>query len=192
MAVWSGSTRANRMMALCQRGFHRADAAEYRLCLRMNRACQWPGVRRMFAVISRLGDGVFWYTLMLFLPVAYGEAGLYPGLRMALVGVIGLLLYKYLKSRLVRERPYITLAGVVAGTRALDRYSFPSGHTLHAVSFTVLAVYSFPALAWLCIPFAALVAASRVVLGLHYPSDVLAGAGIGAGLAVASIKLLPL
>jgi undecaprenyl-diphosphatase len=111
---------------------------------------------------------------------------------MALVGVVGLLLYKYLKTRLTRERPYITLAGVVAGTPALDRYSFPSGHTLHAVSFTVLACYSFPALAWLCIPFAALVAASRVVLGLHYPSDVLAGAGIGAGLAVASIRFLPL
>jgi undecaprenyl-diphosphatase len=63
---------------------------------------------------------------------------------------------------------------------------------LHAASFTVLACVSFPELAWLCVPFAALVAASRVVLGLHYPTDVLAGAGIGAGLAVASIKLLPL
>lgn len=182
--AWSGS----RVMAW----FNRADAAEYRLCLRMNRACLLPGVRRAFAVISRLGDGVFWYSLMLFLPAAYGEAGLYPALRMALVGVIGLLLYKYLKSRLTRERPYITLAGVVAGTPALDRYSFPSGHTLHAVGFTVLACSSFPVLAWLCVPFAVLVATSRVVLGLHYPSDVLAGAGIGAGLAIAGIKLLPL
>lgn len=184
----SRSPRANRLMAW----FHRADAAEYRLCLRMNRTCQIRGVRRMFAILSRLGDGVFWYTLMLFLPVAYGETGLYPALRMALVGVIGLLLYKYLKTRLTRERPYITLAGVVAGTPALDRYSFPSGHTLHAVSFTVLACYSFPALAWLCVPFSILVAASRIVLGLHYPSDVLAGASIGAGLAVTSIYLLPL
>ncbi len=186
--AWSGSGSANRAMAW----FHRADAAEYQLCLRMNSACRLPGVRRLFAIISRLGNGVFWYTLMLLLPAAYGEAGLYPALRMALVGVIGLLLYKYLKSRLTRERPYITLDGIVAGTPALDRYSFPSGHTLHAVSFTVLVCYSFPALAWLCIPFAVLVAASRVVLGLHYPTDVLAGAGIGASLAIASIKLLPL
>lgn len=186
--VMSRSPRTHRLMGW----FHRADAAEYQLCLRMNRTCRIRGVRRMFASISRLGDGVFWYTLMVFLPVTYGETGLYPALRMALVGGVGLLLYKYLKTRLTRERPYITLAGVVAGTPALDRYSFPSGHTLHAVSFTVLACYSFPALAWLCIPFAALVAASRVVLGLHYPSDVLAGAGIGAGLALVSIKVLPL
>jgi len=182
------SVRESRLMAW----FHRADAAEYRLCLQMNRACRLPGVRRLFAIISRLGDGVFWYTLLVFLPVAYGEAGLYPALRMALVGVVGLLLYKYLKTRLTRERPYITLAGVVAGTPALDRYSFPSGHTLHAVSFTVLACYSFPALAWLCVPFAVLVAASRVVLGLHYPTDVLAGAGIGGALAFTGLKLLPL
>lgn len=188
MAIWSGFVREQRVMAW----FHRADAAEYRLCLRMNRACRLPGIRRLFASISRLGNGVFWYTLMVFLPAAFGEAGLYPALRMALVGTIGLLLYKYLKSRLTRERPYITLDGVIAGTTVLDRYSFPSGHTLHAVSFTILACYSFPILVWLCIPFAVLVAASRVVLGLHYPTDVLAGAGIGASLAWASINLLPI
>jgi undecaprenyl-diphosphatase len=79
-----------------------------------------------------------------------------------------------------------------SGTRALDRYSFPSGHTLHAVSFTILAVHSFPELAWLLVPFAALIAASRVVLGLHYPSDVAAGALIGAALATLSMVLVPL
>jgi undecaprenyl-diphosphatase len=93
---------------------------------------------------------------------------------------------------LVRERPYISLAGVVPGTKALDRYSFPSGHTLHAASFTILAVSSFPQLAWLLVPFAALIAASRVVLGLHYPSDVAAGALIGAGLALLSLVLAAL
>jgi undecaprenyl-diphosphatase len=188
MAIGTESSPVTAAMAW----FHRADAAEYRLCLRLNGACRVPGVRRMFSIISRLGDGVFWYTLMLFLPVAYGEAGLYPALRMALVGAVGLMLYKYLKSRLIRERPYITLAGVEAGTKALDRYSFPSGHTLHAVSFTVVACSSFPALAWLCVPFATLVAASRVVLGLHYPTDVLAGAAIGGALASAVLVLLPL
>jgi len=92
----------------------------------------------------------------------------------------------------VRERPYISLAGIVPGTKALDRYSFPSGHTLHAVSFTTLIVDSFPELSWLCVPFAILVAMSRVVLGLHYPSDVVAGALIGASLAVGSLLAMPI
>jgi undecaprenyl-diphosphatase len=42
----------------------------------------------------------------------------------------------------------------------------------------------FPELGWVLWPLAALIAASRVVLGLHYPSDVVAGAGIGATLAL--------
>jgi undecaprenyl-diphosphatase len=42
---------------------------------------------------------------------------------------------------------------------------------------------------WILLPLAALIAASRVVLGLHYPSDVLAGAALGAGLAAAGLAL---
>jgi undecaprenyl-diphosphatase len=171
--------------------FRRVDAFEHAWCLRLNRGCNVRLVRGLFSTVSRLGDGIFWYTLILLLPVVFGEAGLMPALRMAIVGGSGLALYKYLKSRLVRERPYISLAGIVAGTKALDRYSFPSGHTLHAVSFTVLATASFPELALLLIPFAILVAMSRVVLGLHYPSDVLAGAAIGAGLAGLSMIAMP-
>jgi undecaprenyl-diphosphatase len=171
--------------------FRRVDAIEHAWCLRLNRGCSQPAVRDIFAAISKLGDGGFWYGLIVLLPVVYGETALYPAVRMATVGAVGVALYKYLKSRLVRERPYISLAGITPGTRALDRYSFPSGHTLHAVSFTTLAVTSFPELAWLLVPFAALIAASRVVLGLHYPSDVAAGAIIGAALAVLSMLLMP-
>ena len=170
----------------------KVTAMEHAWCLRLNRGCSRRAVREIFSAISKLGDGSFWYALILLLPVIYGEDALYPAARMAVVGVTGVGLYKYLKSRLVRERPYIALAGIVPGTHALDRYSFPSGHTLHAVSFTILAVRSFPELAWLLVPFAALIAASRVVLGLHYPSDVAAGAIIGAALAILSMVLVPL
>jgi undecaprenyl-diphosphatase len=172
--------------------FRRVDAFEHAWCLRMNRGCNSRLIKSAFSAVSRLGDGIFWYALILMLPIVYGDRGLMPALRMAIVGFVGLTLYKYLKSRLVRERPYISLAGIVAGTKALDRYSFPSGHTLHAMSFTVLSVTSFPELGLLLIPFASLVAASRVVLGLHYPSDVLAGAAIGAGLAGLSMCLMPI
>lgn len=173
--------------------FRRVDAFEYAWCLRLNRGCQQRRlVRDIFSAVSKLGDGVFWYALILLLPAFFGPEAILAAVRMAIVGVLGVLLYKYLKSRLVRERPYISLAGIVAGTPALDRYSFPSGHTLHAVSFTILAVASFPQLAWLLVPFATLVAASRVVLGLHYPTDVAAGAVIGTALALLSMVLFPI
>jgi undecaprenyl-diphosphatase len=165
----------------------RCDLAELHWCLRINRWARHAGVRRLFAAVSRLGDGVFWYALMLMLPAVYGTAGLIPALQMLITGVLGVLTYKWLKRLLVRDRPYIAHSAVHCATRPLDRYSFPSGHTLHAVAFTVIATHYFPELAWLLIPFAALVALSRVVLGLHYPTDVAAGGMIGLVLAVASL-----
>ena len=95
------------------------------------------------------------------------------------IRIIGVALYKLLKQTLVRERPFITHSGISLHGAPLDRYSFPSGHTLHAVAFTWQAVGHFPQLGWVLVPFATLVAASRVVLGLHYPTDVLVGAAIG-------------
>ena len=169
--------------------FGRVDLFEQAVCQRLNRGCQRVWVRSLFRVVSRLGDGVFWYSLMLALPCLWGEAGLKASLVMAVTGAVGLLLYKSLKHHLVRERPYIRFVGIEAAMAPLDRYSFPSGHTLHAVAFTVVATYYFPMLAWLLVPMAVLVAISRVVLGLHYPTDVLAGALLGALLAVSAIFL---
>ena len=102
---------------------------------------------------------------------------------MACAALAGLAIYRFLKERFVRERPHVSSPDIRAAAPALDRYSFPSGHTLHAVSFTWLATEQFPELAWILLPFASLVAMSRVILGLHYPTDVLVGGAIGWGVA---------
>lgn len=161
----------------------RFDAAEYGLCRRLNRGASFALPRRVFQIASRLGDGLIWYALILALPLMFGRAAVKPSIVMALTGALGVLVYALLKRVFVRERPFITHAAIDRGAAPLDRYSFPSGHTLHAVSFTWQACAHFPELAWVLVPLAALIAGSRVVLGLHYPSDVLAGAAIGAALA---------
>jgi undecaprenyl-diphosphatase len=167
----------------------RLDALEARFLKPCNSAGRHAPVRGYFAAVSRLGDGVAWYTLLALLPIFGGLAAFHASLHMAATALAGVVIYKLLKSRLVRERPFIGLAGVTALTAPLDRYSFPSGHTLHAVMFTVMLAHYVPALLWLVVPFALSVALSRVVLGLHYPTDVAAGALLGWTLAEASLLL---
>ncbi len=170
--------------------FLRVDLAERRLCLAATAVARRRALRQIFRTVSRLGDGVAWYLVMAAMPLLLGRAGLLVAAQMGLTGIAGLVLYKQLKGRLVRERPYIGLVGIECAMAPLDRYSFPSGHTLHAVCFTMLAVAHVPQLALVLVPFASLVAMSRVVLGLHYPTDVLAGAALGALLATCSLAIL--
>jgi len=169
--------------------FRRFDTAELGLCLKFNRWARQNSVRRFFAAISRLGDGVLWYSLILTMTLLYGISGGRLCLQFSITGVLGVLLYKSIKQRWVRERPFISHLGISAGVAPLDRYSFPSGHTLHAVCFATLFTSYLPFMGWLVIPFATLVALSRVVLGMHYPTDVLAGGALGALLAWVSINL---
>jgi undecaprenyl-diphosphatase len=158
-------------------------------CVRLNRASGVPWVRALLRAVSRLGDGAFWYVLMGAILLADGPSAAGPVLRMAVVGALGLGLYRWLKKRTSRPRPYQVRAAIRLGADPLDQFSFPSGHTLHAVAFSVLMTAYHPPLAWLVWPFALPVAASRVVLGLHYPTDVLAGAAIGGTLATVALLL---
>ena len=165
---------------------------EARLCRRANHYCRRRRVRRVLSIISRLGDGVFWYVLMGALVLIDGFDGLRASVHMAATGLAALLLYKGLKRWTRRPRPYAADLRIRAWVAPLDEFSFPSGHTLHAVSFTIVALAYYPWLAPLLVPFTFGVGLSRVVLGLHYPSDVLAATGIAALLASASLAWLPL
>lgn len=165
---------------------------ETRWCRHANLYCRRRRVRALFATISRLGDGVFWYVLMAALVLVDGLDGLRASAHMAATGVLALLMYKGLKRWTRRPRPYKADLRIRAWVAPLDEFSFPSGHTLHAVSFTIVALAYYPWLAPLLVPFTLGVAASRVVLGLHYPSDVLAATAIAAALATASLAWWPL
>jgi len=170
--------------------FQHIDTLELTICHALNRRLCLSGVRPFFKIVSRLGDGGFWYALMIALPLAYGWSAAPVAAQMGVTGAVASGVYAFLKRRFVRERPYVTFASIDCALAPLDRYSFPSGHTLHAVCFSAVAIGHEPALVWLLVPFTVLVMLSRIVLGLHYPTDVLAGAVIGLVLATLSLALL--
>ena len=157
------------------------------LCLKINRLSHRSWLRRPFSVVSKLGNGYFWGIIAAIVFAMQGPASLPNLLQIGITALAGVIVYKTLKRRLVRERPYINHGDILCGTAPLDRYSFPSGHTLHAVSFTVMFAHVEPTLLAIMLPFALLVAASRIILGLHYPSDVIVGAAIGWALSSFSV-----
>jgi undecaprenyl-diphosphatase len=162
---------------------HRMSEWDSSLCIRVNRTSHYLWVRLWFRLISRLGDGMFWYAVMLGIVLTQGDAGVVPAVHMGLAGLTGTLIYKWLKGKTLRPRPYEVHQDIWLTGRPLDRFSFPSGHTLHAVALCSVGLTYYPELAWLLLPFTLMVGMSRVILGLHYPSDVIAGAAIGGAIA---------
>ncbi|HEX6828388.1 MAG TPA: phosphatase PAP2 family protein [Burkholderiales bacterium] len=158
-------------------------------CLRLNRGSRLLWLRLPLKAASRLGDGIFWYSLLAALLALHGWEASGPVLHILLTGGVCTLLYKWLKAHTLRPRPYEVMQAIRVGAPPLDQFSFPSGHTLHGVAFSVMTSAWFPETAWVVWPFTLLVALSRPVLGLHYPSDVLAGAAIGALVAASSLLL---
>ena len=164
-------------------------AVEMPLCRALNRWGAQSPVHWFFASVSRLGDGIFWYALMLALPLVDGWRGAIVSTELAATGLVSLAIYRLLKRWIRRPRPYTSHNGIIARIPPLDQFSFPSGHTLHAVAFSAIACAWYPVLAPILVPFSILVALSRVVLGLHYPSDVAAAIAIGSLLAAGSLAM---
>ena len=179
-------------MARMTSSWHRINvpfnALDLALCLKFNRVSRHALLCVFFRVISRLGNGALWYSLMSVMVLIDGYTALPTVMRMVLAGLACLAIYKYLKTTTSRPRPYQVYTAIAAAAPALDRFSFPSGHTLHAVCFTAIACSTYPQLAYVLWPFTGLIAISRPILGLHYPSDVLAGGLIG--FAIAGLALL--
>lgn len=149
-----------------------------------------PALLRVLALASRLGDAPMWIALLLMMPLLDSSRGGDIARLMAVLGGVNLVLYYGLKRSTRRQRPCEQCHDIRPGLPPPDAYSLPSGHTLHAVAFGVLLAAFYPWFAPLLGLFALLVGLSRIALGLHYPSDVLVGAAVGASTAAGLLLLI--
>lgn len=129
---------------------------------------------------SRLADGWLWLCLAAVL-AAGGDPSWRAMAAGAAAAAVTNVLLVLLKRLFRRARPCdLCPHPLFADVRPPDPFSFPSGHSMNAFAVgTVLALH-FPLLAPLALVMALSIAASRVILGMHYVSDVLAGSVIGA------------
>jgi undecaprenyl-diphosphatase len=155
----------------------------------MRRVNQWaaPGwIRQWMVAASRAGDGWLWMALGFGL-LLFGGDRRFDALETGLVSVgAGLILFFLLKRITGRERPCSTETHCWARLLPPDRFSFPSGHTITAFAIALPLGLYYPLLLPGLVFCALSIASSRIVLGLHYLSDVLAGMLIGCTIGVAS------
>ena len=163
------------------------DLFAFNWCTGLPRSTEIAFVSRQ---ISRLGDGGLY--LLLGILLAFFEPR--HGMTFLVVGIaaylIELPIYVVLKNTIKRDRPCEALA-FDAYIVPSDKFSFPSGHAAAAFVFAGLVAFFYPFFAMLAYGLAIMVGASRVLLGVHYPSDIAAGAVLGMVCCTFALSLMP-
>jgi len=139
-----------------------------------------PGMDRILRIYTRMGDGYVWALVIAFIYFFYGQETLILIIKQVVPAIfISLVFYWTIKLTVRRKRPFDLLERVNADVPPLDKFSFPSGHTMNnmAVGFTVFA--TAPAIGWIMIFMPVTWGLLRVYYGVHWLSDVIAGIILG-------------
>ena len=160
---------------------------DHRVMRRVNawKAPRW--IRFWMLAATRMGDGWLWYSLGAILLAVGGARGYEAVGAAGSAGILGVLVFKLLKKLSRRQRPCQFQPHCWSKVLPPDKFSFPSGHTMSAFSIALVVSYFYPTLQWPLYFLAVSIGLSRIVLGMHFLSDVLAGAVLGSALGVAAI-----
>lgn len=155
------------------------QTADHGLMRRLHRwtAPQW--FRWWMVAATRGGDGWLWYAVGAVLIGAGGTEGRLAAAEAAASSAAAIALFRYLKRKAGRRRPCELEPHAWSRILPPDEFSFPSGHTMTAFAVIVPVVSHFPAAGPVMYLCAASIAASRVALGMHFLSDVVAGGALG-------------
>lgn len=165
---------------------HAGDIVTFSWCMQRKHRHLLSVVGR---IVSRTADG-FYYPLIPLVLFATGHALAVESLLALAIGfAIERPLYQALKRGFRRHRPAQALADFESVITPSDQFSFPSGHTSGAFLVATVAAGLFPPLCWLLYLWASLVGASRVFLGVHFPTDIVAGALMGASLGMLALAI---
>jgi len=163
---------------------------DQRLMLRVHR---WPAprwIRIWMLAATRGGDGWLWYAMGAVILLIGGEDRFYAVAAAMLAVATGIALFLELKKITGRRRPCALEPHCWAHLLPPDQFSFPSGHTITAFAVAVSLSCFYPALTAGLLFCAVSVASSRILLGMHFLSDVVAGALIGSMLGYFTASLL--
>jgi undecaprenyl-diphosphatase len=158
----------------------------------MRKVNKWPAPKwvRLWAIAAtRAGDGWLWYLTGLAVLLFGGQERLTATAASGSAALVGVGIFKSVKKISGRKRPCEIEPHCWATLLPPDQFSFPSGHTITAFAVALGFSAFYPWLSPFLIFAAVSIAVSRILLGMHFLSDVVVGAIIGAGLAYTSYSL---